>query len=154
MSCVGCPPTTQGLYHIEVCMSCVGCPLTTQGPCQSHRGVYVFCWVSADYTRTLPVTSRCVCLVSGVRRLHKDLASHIQVCMSCVGCPPTTQGPYHLEVCMSCVGCPLTTEGPCQSHRGVYVLCRVSTDYTRTLSHRGVYVLCWVSTDYTRTLSH
>jgi len=133
MSCVGCPPTTQGPYHIEVCMSCVGCPLTTQGPCQSHRGVYVLCrvstdytrtlshrgvhvlcWVSTDYTRTLPVTSRCVCLLLGVRRLHKDLASHIQVCMSCVGCPPTTQG-------------------PCQSHPGVYVLCWVSTNYTRTL---------------------
>ena len=45
----------------------------------------------------------CVESLSAVRRLHKDLASHI-------------------EVCMSCVGCPLTTQGPCQSHRGVYVL--------------------------------
>ena len=116
VSCVGCPLTRQGPYHIQVCMSCVECPATTQGPCQSHRGVYVLCWVSTDYTRTLPVTSRCVCLMLGVLRLHKDLitsrcvclvlgvhrlhkdpASHIEVCMSCVGCPLTTQGPYHIE---------------------------------------------------------
>jgi len=120
MSCVGCSLTTQGPYHIEVCMSCVGCLPTTQGP--YHIEVCMSC-----------VTSRCVCLVLGVHQLHKDLASHIEVCMSCVGCPLTTQGPYHIEVCMSCVECPATTQGPCQSYRGVYVLCWVSTDYTRTL---------------------